>query len=78
MKTQKKITVSAFSEDYSEKAYKFYYANNQFEFVPKSQVTFLEAEKTGENFGEGIESRYFEMPLWLARKLKGHEFYSFM
>ncbi|MDR2084322.1 MAG: hypothetical protein LBP67_04945 [Bacteroidales bacterium] len=75
MKTTETITISAFSEDYSEKAYKFYFANNQFEFVPKSQVKFLENSKGGEEFGEGIESRYFELPTWLFSKLKGVEFY---
>lgn len=71
-----KIAVSAFSEDYSEKAYKFYFANHQFEFVPKSLVSFSEDEK-GKEFGEGIKSRWFIMPVWLAKKLKGSEYYSF-
>ena len=72
------IVVSAYSEDYSEKAYKFIYANNKFEFLPKSQVKFVENSKGTAEFGEGVESRWFEMPLWLANKLKGIEFYSFM
>jgi hypothetical protein len=75
MKSTEKITISAFSEDYSEKSYKFYFANKQFEFVPKSQVTFLENSKGGEEFGEGIESRYFEIPTWLFSKLRGAEYY---
>lgn len=75
MKNSDNITISAFSEDYSEKSYKFYFANNQFEFVPKSQVKFIEAEKTGSEFGPGIESRYFSIPLWLVKKLRGVEFY---
>ena len=76
MKTEK-ITISAFSEDYSEKAYKFYYGNKNFEFVPKSQVTFVEHSNGSEDFGEGIESRYFEVPVWLFSKLKGCEFYGY-
>ena len=79
MKTQtnnsNNVTLSAYSEDYSDKSYKFYFGNNNFEFVPKSQVEFLESEKTGENFGEGIQSRYFSIPKWLVYKLKGVEFY---
>ena len=74
----KTVTVSAFSSDYSDKAYKFHYGDNQYEFVPKSQVKFIESAKTGESFGEGVESRCFEMPAWLASKLKGAKFYSFM
>ena len=74
----KTVTVSAYSEDYSEKAYKFFYGNNNFEFVPKSQAKFLESSKTGEEFGEGVESRCFEIPTWLASKLKGASYYTFM
>lgn len=33
----KTVTISAFSENYNEKAYKLHFGN-QFEFVPKSQV----------------------------------------
>lgn len=69
-----KITISAFSEDYSENAYKFYFAN-QFEFVPKSQVKFIESSNGSQDFGAGIESRYFELPIWLFSKLRGVEYY---
>ena len=75
--TTKNITISAFSENYSEKAYKFYFCNNNFEFVPKSQVTFIENSDGTLDFGEGIESRYFEIPVWLFSKLKGCEFYGY-
>ena len=75
--TTKNITISAFSENYSEKAYKFYFGNNNFEFVPKSQVTFIENGNGTQDFGEGIESRFFEMPVWLFSKLKGCEFYGY-
>ena len=75
--TTKNITISAFSENYSEKAYKFYFGNNNFEFVPKSQVTFIENSDGTLCFGEGIESRYFEMPVWLFSKLRGCEFYGY-
>jgi len=79
------ITVSAYCEDYSHKAYKFYFADTNYEFVPKSQIKFLERATSENNdfnldyseFGKGRESRYFEMPLWLFSKLKGHEFYMF-
>lgn len=74
--TNEIVTISAFSEDYSEKAYKLYYANNQFEFIPKSFCKFIEAQKTGKDFGEGVESRYFEIPYWIYKNLKGVEFYS--
>ena len=70
----KKITVSAFSEDYNENSYKFHYGNKNFEFVPKSQVVFVEHNGSTE-FGTGIESRFFEMPVWLFARLKGIEFY---
>ena len=82
IKVTSTITVSAFCEDYSPKAYKFLYAKDRYEFVPKSQVKFLERatsennqELDYEKFGEGVESRYFEMPLWLFSKLRGVEFY---
>ena len=75
--TTKKITISAFSENYSEKSYKFYFCNNNFEFVPKSQVKFIENSDGTLDFGEGIESRYFEIPVWLFSKLKGCEFYGY-
>lgn len=77
MTTTEKITISAFSEDYSEKSYKFYFAKNQFEFVPKSQVKFIETSNGGSDFGTGIESRYFELPTWLLSKLRGVEYYGF-
>lgn len=72
---EKKVTVSAFCEDYSLKAYKFWYADKKFEFVPKSQVNFIENSHGESSFGEGIESRYFEMPLWLFKKLQGVQYY---
>jgi len=68
------ITMSAFAEDYSEKAWKFLFGRNQFEFVPKSQAIFVESAKKGEEFDNG-GSNYFEIPLWLFKKLKGTEFY---
>ena len=71
------ITISAFSEDFSEKSYKFHYGKNLFEFVPKSQAKFIETIKGEEKFGTGIESRYFELPIWLFNKLKGKEFYGY-
>lgn len=73
----KTITVSAFSDDAGE-FYRFYYGANNFEDVPKSEVKFLEASKTGEDFGEGIESRYFEVPIEIFKELKGVEFYSIL
>ena len=69
------ITISAFSEDYNEKSYKFHYGLNLFEFVPKSQVKFIETGKGAQEFGTGIESRFFEMPIWLFNKLQGQRFY---
>ena len=75
--TTKNIIISAFSENYSEKAYKFYFGKNNFEFVPKSQVKFIENSDGTLDFGEGIESRFFEMPVWLFSKLKGCEFYGY-
>jgi hypothetical protein len=69
------ITISAFSEDFSEKSYKFHYGKNRFEFVPKSQVKFIENGNGKQEFGTGIESRYFELPIWLFNKLQGKEFY---
>ena len=75
--TTKNITISAFSENYSEKSYKFYFGNNNFEFVPKSQVTFIENSDGTLDFGEGIESRYFEIPVWLFSKLRGCEYYGY-
>lgn len=72
----KTVTISAFSENYNEKAYKLHFGSNQFEFVPKSQVKFIENAKGENTFGEGIESRFFEMPLWLVKKLKGTSFYT--
>lgn len=73
-----KITVSAYSSDYSDEVYKFHYGRNQFEFVPKSQAVFLETVTGETEFGEGIQSRYFEIPAWLANKLKGADFYTFL
>lgn len=68
------VTISAFAVDYSEKAYKLLYANS-FEFIPKSQCKFIESQKKGEEFdNEG--SNYFEIPLWLANRLKGINYYS--
>ena len=72
----KSVTVSAYSEDYSDKSYKFYFGKNQFEFIPKSQVNFIENKDGGNTFGSGIEPRYFEMPMWLVKKLQGVEFYT--
>jgi len=73
--TTNTTTISAFSEDYSEKAYKFHFSKNQFEFVPKSQAKFIETSNGNQEFGSGIESRFFEMPTWLVRKLRGIEYY---
>ena len=72
------IVISAYSEDYNEKSYKFHYGKNLFEFVPKSQVKFIEHSNGTTEFGEGIESRYLEMPNWLFDKLKGTNFYGIM
>ena len=77
MKATEKITISAFSEDYSEKAFKFFYADKRFEFVPKSQVSFVECSNGSTEFGEGAENRYFEVPIWLFSKLKGCEYYGY-
>jgi hypothetical protein len=72
----KSITISAFSADYTDRSYKFFYGNGNFELVPKSQVRFLEAAETGSDFGDGIQSRYFELPMSLFNKLKGINYYS--
>lgn len=70
----KTVVLSAYSYDYSEKSYKFMFGRNSFEFVPKSQVIFVENGKGGTDFDNG-NSNYFELPEWLYRKLKGVEFY---
>lgn len=70
----KNITISAFCEDYSLKAYKLYFGNS-FEFLPKSRVQFLENSNGDCNFGTGIESRYFKVPMWLFNRLHGVNFY---
>jgi hypothetical protein len=73
--SEKLVSISAFSEDFDNEHYRFWFADHQSELVPKSVCKFLEAQKTGENFGEGIESRWFEMPLDFAINLKGLKFY---
>jgi len=77
VKVTKMVVISAYSEDYSEKSYKFYYGQNNYEYVPKSQVKFVEHSNGTLEFGSQIHSRYFEMPLWLYSKLKGIEYYGF-
>lgn len=72
-----KIHVSAFSDDYNEKCFVFYYGQQRREYVPKSQTRFVEDDKGNTDFGKGIKSRWFEMPLWLAKKLQGTAFYTF-
>lgn len=69
------ITISAYSEDYNDKSYKFYYGQRNFEFVPKSQVEFVEHSNGSTNFGDGLESRFFKLPVWLFKKLKGIDYY---
>lgn len=74
MEKKETIIFSAFSEDYSEKSYKLLFGKNQFEFVPKSQVRFIESQKKGNEFDNG-GSNYFEISKWLLKKLKGFQYY---
>ena len=69
----KTITLSAFATDYNDKCYKLHYANDKFEFIPKSKCTLDEAPK-GINH-DTPESCYFTIPLWLAERLKGIDYY---
>ena len=76
MKDTEKVTISAFSSDYSDKAFAFHFGKNQREFVPKSQVKFIENKNGGAEFGEGIASRWFSIPVWLVNRLQGINFYT--
>jgi hypothetical protein len=69
------VHISAFSDDFDKDFYRFWFANQQSELVPKDICKFLEAQKTGKDFGEGIDSRWFELPLEVARELEGLKFY---
>lgn len=66
-----KVSISAFSSDYSDRAFAFYFGKNKKEFVPKSLVEFIENK-----FGEGIASRWFSIPVWLVNKLQGINYYT--
>lgn len=76
MKKTDLISMSAYATDYSDKAYKLWFLKNSYEFLPKSKATLTEAP-------DGIDtseprSCWFELPLWLAEKLKGAQFYAFL
>lgn len=68
-----KVTMSAYATDYNEKCYKLHYGKNNFEFIPKSQCELVEAPNGIDN--KEPQSCYFELPMWLAKKLKGIDYY---
>lgn len=76
MKKTDVISMSAYATDYSDKAYKLWYAKNSFEFLPKSQAKMTEAPDGID--AEDPRSCWFEVPVWLAKKLKGTQYYSFL
>ena len=71
---EKQITISAYATDYNDKCYKLYFARNGYEFIPKSRCKLVEAP-AGISDSQP-QSCYFEIPLWIANKLKGMEYYS--
>ena len=67
-----RVTISAFCEDYSTEYYSFYYGGSleYSELVPKVNVIFIEGKRS-QDFGKGLQCRYFEIPKSLYNVLKG-------
>lgn len=68
------VHISAYATDYSEKAYKLWYADGRFEFIPKSMAMLTEAPKGIDR--DDPRSCYFRIARWLLPRLKGIEYYS--
>lgn len=76
MKKTDVVSLNAYATDYSDKAYKLFYGKNSYEFLPKSKATLTEAPNGIDT--DEPRSCWFDLPLWLAEKLKGSQYYTFL